>query len=91
MIASKIIFLVSPSCQTSIRQLERAKNGSFVKGRPEEVMPMQINKTSDLQVTMSTVGTIEQRLSYAFLLNSSVQTGVAGRDRVNITALLKFD
>ena len=90
-IASKIIFLVSPSCQTSIRQLERAKNGSFVKGRPEEVMPMQINKTSDLQVTMSTVGTIEQRLSYAFLLNSSVQTGVAGRDRVNITALLKFD
>lgn len=81
-IASKIIFLVSPSCQTSIRQLERAKNGSFVKGRPEEVMPMQINKTSDLQVTMSTVGTIEQRLSYAFLLNSSVQTGVAGRDRV---------
>lgn len=73
MISAKVLFLVSPSCQTSIKALEKAKNGSFVRGRLEDVVPMQINKTSDLQVTMSTAGTIEQRLGFAFLLNSSVQ------------------
>lgn len=73
MISAKILFLVSPSCQTSIKSLEKAQNGAFVKGRQEDIVPMQINKTSDLQVTMTTAQNIESRLSYAFLLNSAVQ------------------
>ena len=72
-ISAKILFLVSPSCQTSIRALEKAHNGQFVVGRQEDIIPMQINKAGDLQVTMTTSQNIEQRLSFAFLLNSAVQ------------------
>ena len=34
---------------------------------------LQINKTSDLQITQTAIQAIESRLSYAFLLNSAVQ------------------
>lgn len=90
-IAAKVVYLVSPSCQTNIQALAKARNGAYVKGRIDDVVPVQLNKSADMQVTMSTASNIEQRLSFCFLLNSAVQTGAAGRDRVNITALLKFD
>ena len=90
-IAAKVVYLVSPSCQTNIQALAKARNGAYVKGRVDDVVPVQLNKSADMQVTMSTASNIEQRLSFCFLLNSAVQTGAAGRDRVNITALLKFD
>lgn len=73
MISSKVLYLVSPSCQTNIRQLAKADNGAFVKGRPEDVVPMQLNKTIDMQVVLQTSQEITLRLSRAFLLNSSVQ------------------
>lgn len=90
-IAAKVVYLVSPSCQTNMQALAKARNGAYVKGRLDDVVPVQLNKSADMQVTMSTASNIEQRLSFCFLLNSAVQTGAAGRDRVNITALLKFD
>lgn len=90
-IAAKVVYLVNPSCQTNIQALAKARNGAYVKGRIDDVVPVQLNKSADMQVTMSTSANIEQRLSFCFLLNSAVQTGAAGRDRVNITALLKFD
>lgn len=90
-IAAKVVYLVSPSCQTNIQALAKARNGAYVKGRVDDVVPVQLNKSADMQVTMSTASNIEQRLSFCFLLNSAVQTGAQGRDRVNITALLKFD
>lgn len=82
MIASKVMYLVSPQCQTNIRQLAKAENGAFVKGRPDDIFPVQVNKTSDMQVVLTTAQQIESRLSYAFLLNSAVQSGASGRDRV---------
>ena len=90
-IAAKVVNLVNPACQTNIQALSKARNGAYVKGRAEDITPVQLNKSADMQVTMSTAANIEQRLSFCFLLNSAVQTGAAGRDRVNITALLKFD
>lgn len=81
-IAAKVVYLVNPSCQTNIQALAKAKNGAYVKGRIDDVVPVQLNKTSDMQVTMSTATNIEQRLSFCFLLNSAVQTGATGRDRV---------
>ena len=73
MLSAKVIFLVSPSCQTNIRELAKCENGAFVKGKPEDIMPVQIQKTSDLQVCQATASDIEARLSYCFLLNSAVQ------------------
>lgn len=81
-IAAKVVYLVSPSCQTNIQALAKARNGAYVKGRLDDVVPVQLNKSADMQVTMSTASNIEQRLSFCFLLNSAVQTGAAGRDRV---------
>lgn len=82
MIASKVLYLVSPACQTNIRALAKAENGAFVKGRMEDVVPMQLNKSMDMSTVLTTAQQIESRLSYAFLLNSAVQSGATGRDRV---------
>jgi hypothetical protein len=41
-----------------------------------------MQKQADLTVALNTIGRIEQRLSFAFLLNSAIQAGAAGRDRV---------
>lgn len=73
MVSSKILFLVNPACQTNIRQLAKADNGAFVRGRQEDVVPMQTNKALDLQTVLTTAQNIETRLSMCFLLNSSVQ------------------
>lgn len=73
MLCAKVIFLVSPSCQTNIRQLAKCDNGAFVKGKMDDIVPVQIQKTSDLQVCQATAQQIESRLSYCFLLNSAVQ------------------
>lgn len=73
MLCAKVIFLVSPSCQTNIRELAKCDNGAFVKGKMDDIVPVQIQKTSDLQVCQSTAQQIESRLSYSFLLNSAVQ------------------
>lgn len=73
MISAKVMFLVSPSCQTNIRALSKAENGAFVRGRQEDIVPMQLNKAGDMQTVFTTAQQIESRLSYAFLLNSAVQ------------------
>lgn len=72
-IASNIIFLVHPQSMTRVSKLQKASPGDFVEGRLEDIQALQINKTSDLQVTTAAVQNIESRLSYAFLLNSAVQ------------------
>lgn len=73
MISAKVLFLVNPACQTNIRALVKADNGAFVKGRQEDIVPMQLNKSLDMQVVANTIQDITLRVSRAFLLNSSVQ------------------
>ena len=73
MIASKVLYLVHPAAQTNIRQLAKSQNGDFVRGKPEDVQPMQLQKYNDLQVAQNTASNIEARISFAFLLNSAVQ------------------
>jgi hypothetical protein len=41
-----------------------------------------MQKQADLTVALNTIARIEQRLSFAFLLNSAIQAGAQGRDRV---------
>ncbi len=72
-IAASIIYLVNPNGITQPRKLQRAKNGGFVPGRVEDVVPLQVQKTNDLQIAKATADAIESRLSYAFMLNSAVQ------------------
>lgn len=72
-IASNIIYLVNPNSMTRVSDIEKVKPGGFVKGRPEDIQILQVNKTQDLQITTGVIQEIEGRLSYAFLLNSAVQ------------------
>lgn len=71
--ASKVVFLVEPSGQTSARRINRAANGEFVAGRKTDISVFQLEKYNDFQVAKQTADGIEQRLAYAFLLNSAVQ------------------
>ena len=80
--AAKIIFLCNPNGTTRPDALARASNGSIVAGNPNDVAPLQMNKQADLSVALQTIARIEQRLSFAFLLNSAIQAGTQGRDRV---------
>ncbi len=80
-ISSNIIYLVNPNAITRISELSNARSGDFVKGRPEDVQALQVDKSSDLRVVEATIQSIEQRLSFAFLLNSAVQ-----RDAERVTA-----
>lgn len=72
-VASNILYLVNPNSITRVSELSKAKSGDFVKGRVEDIQVLQINKTSDLQITEQAIQEISTRLSYAFLLNSAVQ------------------
>ena len=71
--ASKVLFLVEPQGQTSARRLTKAPNGGFVAGRKQDITVFQLEKYNDFQVAKSTADGIEQRLGFAFLLNSAVQ------------------
>lgn len=72
-ICANVLFLVNPNGITRPYKLSKAKSGAFVPGKPEDVQVLQLNKGGDLQVAASTVATVSDRLSYAFMLNSAVQ------------------
>ena len=46
-VASKVIFLVSPSATTKPQTLANAGNGAIIQGRPEDVGVVQVGKTAD--------------------------------------------
>ncbi|MGZ5389721.1 MAG: portal protein, partial [Aeromicrobium sp.] len=71
--SARVIFLVRPGGVTNIKVVAEAKNGDVVAGDPEDVGCMQVGKQADLQVAKSQAEEIASRLSYAFLLHSSVQ------------------
>jgi hypothetical protein len=71
--AAKVIFMVNPNGVTDMAQLAEADNGSFVEGVETDVNALQVQKFNDFRVALDTVNTINERLSFAFLLNSAVQ------------------
>lgn len=71
--SARLLWLVDPNGTTDIRKLEKTPNGGFVSGKPENVQALQVQKASDFKVAYEQATKLETRLSYAFLLNSSVQ------------------
>lgn len=71
--AAKVIFMVNPNGVTDMAQLAEADNGAFVEGVETDVNALQVQKFNDFRVALDTVNTINERLSFAFLLNSAVQ------------------
>jgi len=71
--AAKVLFLVNPNGTTNKQTLAEAANGAIVEGNVQDVNALQLQKYNDFRVALETINTINDRLSYAFLLNSSVQ------------------
>ena len=71
--AAKVLFLVKPNSTTKEKVLAEAPNGAIRSGNAEDVSVIQVNKYADFRVAKETIEHITRRLSYAFLVNSSIQ------------------
>jgi len=71
--SSKVLFMVRPNGTTKMRAVADAPNGAIVSGDANDVTTLQANKFNDFRVAQETMQKITERLSFAFLLNSSVQ------------------
>lgn len=79
--SARVIFLVRPGASTSVQDLERAENGAFVTGLPEDVTCLTLDKSADLKVTEGTRQALVESLSASFMLTSGVV-----RDAERVTA-----
>ena len=71
--STKVLFLVRPNGTTKQNTLAKAPNGAIVQGDANDVTTLQVQKYNDFRVAQETAQRITERLSFAFLLNSSVQ------------------
>ena len=71
--AAKILFLVNPNGTTRPRTLANAANGAIVQGNAADVTVVQSQKAQDLSIASGTIDRIENRLAFAFLLNTAIQ------------------
>src|SRR5210317_2061032 len=79
--SSKVVFMVRPNSSTKKIELSRASNGDIMTGSRDDVSTLQVEKQYDLRVVSEAIQRFEERMSYAFLLNSAVQ-----RDADRVTA-----
>ena len=71
--AAKLLFLVNPNGTTSPEELAEADNGAFIPGTEQDVSVLQLQKFNDFRVALETSQRIEERLAFAFMLNSAIQ------------------
>lgn len=71
--AAKILFLVNPNGTTTMADLANTESGGFCEGTATDVGVLQLEKYNDFRVALEAAKSIEERLSFAFMLNSSVQ------------------
>ena len=71
--SAKLLFMVRPNGTTKIRNIADSANGAIISGDANDVTTLQANKFNDFRVAQETMQVITERLSFSFLLNSSVQ------------------
>lgn len=71
--AAKVLFLVNPNGVTKQKTVAESPNGAVRAGNAQDISVLQMDKFNDFRVALETVNGIEERLSFAFLLNSAVQ------------------
>lgn len=70
--AAKLLFLNNPNGITESDDITDAHNGAVIEGRAEDLTTLRVEKQNDFNVAQVQINQIEERLSAAFLLNSSV-------------------
>ena len=86
-VASKVIFLVSPSATTKPGTLAKAGNGAIIQGRPEDVGVVQVGKTADFATAANMAATIERRILEAFLVMNIRNAERVTAEEVRLTQL----
>ena len=86
-VASKVIFLVSPSATTKPQTLAQAGNGAIIQGRPEDVGVVQVGKTADFATAANLAATIEKRILEAFLVMNVRNAERVTAEEVRLTQL----
>jgi len=86
-VASKVVFLVSPSATTKPGTLAKAGNGAIIQGRPEDVGVVQVGKTADFATAAQLSATIERRILEAFLVMNVRNAERVTAEEVRLTQL----
>lgn len=71
--SAKLVFMVRPNASVRRADLAKSNSGDVIVGDPNDVKVLQTEKYPDMRVVLETVQRIEDRLAFAFLLNSSIQ------------------
>ena len=85
--AAKVVFTVSPSSSTKPATLAAAGNGAIIQGRPEDIGVVQVQKGNDFQTAFAAAGTLEKRLSEAFLILNVRQSERTTAEEVRMTQM----
>lgn len=72
-IASLVRPLVNPNGSIDIDELMSAENGKPIEGAPEDVTFLQIERYNDFRVQSEFIKSLQERLSFSFLLNTAIQ------------------
>jgi hypothetical protein len=72
-VTGKAVVMVRPGGVTNPRTLAKAETGDVVVGSLEDVGMLQFDKWADLRPSLEMIKALEQRLAFAFLLNSAIQ------------------
>lgn len=71
--SSKVVFLVNPNGVTRAVDLAKAESGDFKTGVATDITVVQTEKQADMSIASQTIQVITDRMSRAFLMNSSIQ------------------
>ena len=85
--AAKVVFTVSPSSTTKPSTLAAAGNGAIIQGRPDDIGVIQVGKTADFRTAYEMAGTLERRLSDAFLVMNIRQSERTTAEEVRMTQM----
>ncbi|MER9195258.1 portal protein [Mesorhizobium australicum] len=70
---AKVVWIVSPNANVRVEKLSKAENGAFVQGDINQIQALRLDKQADFAVAERFIQQLTERLSFAFLLNTSVQ------------------
>ena len=86
-VASKVVFLVSPSATTKPQTLSQAGNGAIIQGRPDDVGVVQVGKTADFATASQMIIGLEKRIAEAFLILNVRDSERTTAEEVRMTQL----
>ena len=72
-VTAKVVTLVNPNGVTRASDVAQAENGAVIAGNVEDVNMLQAEKRADMSVASQQISNLEQRMAYAFLLNTAIQ------------------